>query len=145
MERWGIFPMTARSSLEMLAASFSPSRSDDAPPSFSYLSRITFSALVTATKPRTSFDVRWLFIFCAFGFLTRLLLWAAFCASSISNCISPFIWEADGSGRTHVGSKSCIFCMLGIMEDFNPDGARIIKLCAKEGLSGSFNEKYRSR
>jgi len=52
---------------------------------------------------------------------------------------------ADGSGIIHVGSNFSIVLMLGTIEDFKPEGTRIIKLCAKFLLSGSFSAKYKSK
>ena len=48
---------------------------------------------------------------------------------------------ADGSGMTHEGSNSWICLRLGTIDDFRPDGARIMKLWAKAGLFSSFRAK----
>ena len=40
---------------------------------------------------------------------------------------------AAGSGRIHDGLKFCIVLRLGTTDDFKPDGANMIKLCANDG------------
>ena len=44
---------------------------------------------------------------------------------------------AAGSERIHDGLKFCIVLRLGTTDDFKPDGANMIKLCANDGFVGS--------
>ena len=45
---------------------------------------------------------------------------------------------AAGSGRIHDGLKFCIVLRLGTTDDFKPDGANMIKLCANTGFHAGF-------
>ena len=48
---------------------------------------------------------------------------------------------AAGSGRIHDGLKFCIVLRLGTTDDFKPDGANMIKLCANDGFVGLTQRK----
>ena len=137
--------MTLRSSLAVFILRHSSSENRFCSlPASSIRSRMTFSAFVTATMPIASPPMRWLLIFWAFGFFIMLLLLADFCSSSISNCMSCFSFLASTSENIHEGSNSRMLRRLGMMLDFRAEGARMRKLCAHTGLSGSFCAKYRS-
>ena len=59
--------------------------------------------------------------------------------------MSCFRFDANGSGITHAGLNASIVRKLGTMDDFVPDGASTMKLCAKAGFSGSCCAYIKSR
>lgn len=79
------------------------------------------------------------------GILDLIGLAGSFFLSSTSKEIWRFKEDAAGSGMTQEGSNRWIVFRLGTTEDFSPEGAKMMKLCAKAGLFGSLLAKYKSR
>ena len=134
----GNLPIKLRSSFACRSLSSSLSSNIFICPCFSWIrSRITFSALVTATRPNNSESGWWLAIFWTFGFFVLFDFFAVLLWSNTSKEIILLMSVAAGSGRIHDGLKFCIVLRLGTTDDFKPDGANMIKLCANDGFVGS--------